>query len=393
MAVDWTQLPGELLESISNNLTIYADYLRFRSVCHCWRSSVPKTPRHLPPQLPWLMLPHTRSQSQSHRAFFDVSAQKIRLLKYPESSHRKRCCGSSHGWLLIMDETPAVLLINPLTRVKVQLPPLSTFPIVLSFNYSEIGKEYALTTPSGDIYRCSLREMRDSFIKKVILSMSPAGDNNFIALAILNLTGDLAFCKNGDESWTFIHDAKFFSEDVIYHKELFYAVDKNGSIAVCDVSGTSPRVSIIKTPSQFGGDIQYLANSEDDEELLLVTRYLDLVNDNVDLNVFFKTVKFEVFRINWNGPLWERLTSLGDRTLFVGGNSSLSLSTSDFPACSGNCIYFTDDYCEFNEEFAFGDYDLGIFKLCDGSIEPLPCYRRSSHSQIHGPPIWVTPNP
>lgn len=212
-------------------------------------------------------------------------------------------------------------------------------------------------------------------------------------MAILNLTGDLAFCKNGDHSWTLIHDAKFFSEDVIYHKDLFYAVDKNGAIAVCDVSHVSPRVSIIETPSQFGGDMQYLVNSEDDEELLLVTRYLDLVHDNVDLLVFCKTVRFEVFRMNWNEQLWERVTSLGDRTLFVGGNSSLLLSTSDFPACSGNCIYFTDDYCEFNEEFVFGDYDSGIFKLCDGSIEPLPSYWRTSHSQVNGPPIWVTPNP
>ncbi|KAE8057323.1 hypothetical protein FH972_014024 [Carpinus fangiana] len=42
----WTQLRRELLKSIADNLKIYADCLRFRAVCHSWRSSVPNTPRH-----------------------------------------------------------------------------------------------------------------------------------------------------------------------------------------------------------------------------------------------------------------------------------------------------------------------------------------------------------
>jgi hypothetical protein len=33
MAVDWTQLPRELLQSISKEVTLYSDYIRFRAVC------------------------------------------------------------------------------------------------------------------------------------------------------------------------------------------------------------------------------------------------------------------------------------------------------------------------------------------------------------------------
>jgi hypothetical protein len=396
MAVDWTQLPRDILESISKNLTVYTDYLGFRAVCHTWRISVPKIPHHLPPQLPWLMLPLSQSLShQTHRSFFDLSLLKIHLLKLPEASHRKRRCGSSNGWLVILDETPTILLLNPLTRAKLNLPPLSTFPNVVTFNYSKIGREYALRDSFGNNYSRNLTEMRDSFIKKLVLSSSPTRDNDFIALAILNQTGDLAFCKNGDQAWTFIHEARFFSEDVIYYKNQFYAVDKHGKIAVCEVRGEdSPRVSIIEMPPLIGGDIYYLVNSED--ELLLVTRYLDLQFDDADpyiLNGFYKTVRFEVFRMNWSGLRWERVENLGDRILFVGDNSSFSLSASDFRGCSGNCIYYTDDYCEFNYDCGFRDYDLGIFKLWDGSIEPLPCYHPNSLSQLRWPPIWVTPNP
>ncbi|XP_030950845.1 F-box protein SKIP23-like [Quercus lobata] len=403
MAVDWTQLPRDILEAISKNLTIYTDYLRFQAVCHTWRISVPKIPHHLPPQLPWLMLPLSQqSQSQSHRPFLDLSDHKIHLLNLPEAaSHLKRRCGSSHGWLVILDETPTILLLNPLTRAKLNLPPLFTFPNVVTFNYSEIGKEYALRSLSGNIYRRSLKEMRDSFIKKLVLSSSPALNTNFVALAILNQTGDLVFCKNGDQAWTFIHDARFFCEDVIYDNDLFYAVDKNGGVAVCDVHGeNSPSVSIIErfeTPRIFGGDMQYLVKSGDD--LLLVTRYLDLGYEDGDPynspTVFYKTVQFEVFRMDFSGgpPMWERVWDLGDRMLFVGENSSLSLSASDFRGGLGNCIYYTDDYCESNYDGAFRDYDIGIFKLWDGSIEALPCYHPNSHSQLHWPPLWVSPNP
>lgn len=236
--------------------------------------------------------------------------------------------------------------------------------------------------------------MRDSFIKKLVLSSSPLEDNNFIALAILNETGDLAFCKNGDQSWTFIDDARSFSEDVIYYKGLFYAVNKYGAVAVCDLHGASVKVSIVQLPRQYDGDMQYLVNSG--EELLLVTRSLDLEYNNVEyyLTLGYRTVRFEVFRMNWSRPQWEGVVSLGDRMLFIGENSSLSLSASDFPGCVGNCIYYTDDYCESNNDGVFGDYDLGIFKLWDGSIEPLPCYPRNSHSHLHWPPpLWVTPNP
>ncbi|GMY11890.1 F-box protein SKIP23-like [Fagus crenata] len=388
MAVDWTQLPPDILESISKNLTIYIDYLRFRAVCHTWRISLPTIPHHLPPQLPWLMLPLSQSMSQSlsnqtHRSFFDPSVNKVHHLNLPEASHRKRCCGSSHGWLVILHETPTILLQNPLTRAKLYLPPLTTFPNVVSFNSSHIGNEYSLGHEAfpGRTYRHSAKHMRDCFIRKVVLSSSPTKDKSFIALAILHNPHELAFCKNGDPGWTFIHNATCFNEDVIYHNELFYAVNTQGVIAVYDLHGeNSPKVSIIETRKQFGGDMQYLVISGD--ELLLVKRYFNLILNH---EPHYKTVWFEVFRMNRSErPEWERVRSLGDRMLFVGGISSLSLSSSDFRGCSGNCIYYGG---------GFQYHDLGIFKLWDGSIEPLPSYHPSSLPHLCWTPIWVTPNP
>ena len=69
MADDWTQLPQDLLQLIANKLTVYSDYVRFRAVCPHWGSSVPRVPRHLPPQFPWLMLPLSESHYSTTAPF------------------------------------------------------------------------------------------------------------------------------------------------------------------------------------------------------------------------------------------------------------------------------------------------------------------------------------
>lgn len=238
--------------------------------------------------------------------------------------------------------------------------------------------------------------MRDSFLKKVVLSSSPLEASGFTALAILSQTGDLAYCRDGDQSWTFIDGARSFSEDVISVNGLFYAVDSKGVVAVCDVEGPSaPRVAIIPTPRlDDAADMRYLVNLGAD--LLLVSRYLEIERwDNTNVN--YRTTGFVVFRMNWAGARWEKVENLGERMVFIGENSSFSLSASDFPGSVGNCIYFTDDYSESNYESGLGGYDSGIFRIWDGTIQELPPYPRNSNYEVHWPPgslpLWVIPNP
>jgi hypothetical protein len=234
--------------------------------------------------------------------------------------------------------------------------------------------------------------------------------DNFIAVAVLYKTGDLVYCKNGDQSWTFI-DMGLSCCDVIYYKEQFYAVNEEGAIAMCDLNGASPSVSVVKPPKHDFFCILYLVDSGDDE-LLLVARYLCPEFEYLDLDdyerpsLYFKTEEFDVFRMNWSGPEWERVVNLGDRVLFVGKNSSASLSVSDVRGYLQNeyldpnsifgeehlenCIYFTDDYREVDYDGAFGS-DSGIYRVwiqnVFGRITSLPCYPGTPYS------LWVAPNP
>ncbi|XP_059462070.1 putative F-box protein At5g55150 [Corylus avellana] len=387
MAVDWTQLPQELLISIADNLKIYADYLRFCAVCHSWRSSVPNTPRHLPPQLPWLMLLDYSDESHgsSDRVFFDPCARKIRHLEVLEAlSYDTRFCGSSHGWVVFLDysdESRAVLLLNPLTQASLHLPPFSAYPKAQSFNYSEVDA-FQFTFPQTQ----TLRKRLHLYIKKVVFSSAPLGNNNFIALAICCgvYANVLAYCKKGDETWTLIPRTMFSFADVVYYNGLFYGVDYHGVIAVCDINGASPIVSIIRPPLLFhkrvGAVMLYLVNSGDDE-LLLARRYVSRkFYDNGDLESY-NTVWFEVFKMNWSEQRWDRVTNLGDRMLFIGSKSSVSFLASGSRGCLGNCIYFTED------DEPFPSYYFRIFKLSGGSFET--CWLINPY----GPSIWVTPNP
>ncbi|KAF7829516.1 F-box protein SKIP23-like [Senna tora] len=383
MSVGWNELPPEIIQTICAKLINYADYIRFRCVCKIWRSSVPQTPHNLPPQLPWLMLPLSHSSThQSRRAFFNLSNHKTLFLHLPHASHPRRCCGSSHGWLVLLDDTPEILLLNPLAGANLHLPPLHTFPNVVSFSFSNIGREYVLRNSHGHLYTRNLRQMRNSFLRKVVLSSTPSQTNQFMALAILGHT-NLAFCKHGDDSWTFIDKAHNCWEDVVFHNGKFYAVKKGGTLAVLDIQDRfSPRLEIIEMTGQFQGDMQYLVFSRN--ELLFVARYLELEFNETEngSNLVYKTVGFNVSKMNWSASQWQKLDSLGDQMLFLGDNSSLSLCASDFPRCFGDCIYYTDDYSESNFDGAYGRYDLGIYKLWDRSIDPLPCYPPNVKSRL-----------
>ncbi|KAL1533390.1 hypothetical protein AAHA92_33278 [Salvia divinorum] len=92
-------------------------------------------------------------------------------------------------------------------------------------------------------------------------------------------------------------------------------------------------------------------------DLLLVARYLDF---HIDMQYYMevcKTVKFRVFRFDWNGHKWEELANLYDKVLILGDNSSLALLASDYRGCRGNMIYYTDDHSGSNRESIGGDHD------------------------------------
>lgn len=88
---------------------------------------------------------------------------------------------------------------------------------------------------------------------------------------------------------------------------------------------------------------------------------------------------------------------MGGDSLFLGKNSSSSISSADFPGFKGNCIYFTDDNHDVNDQVQFGavSFDMGVYNLDDGMIEslPVPGYEGHRENLFSPPTIWVMPKP
>ncbi|KAK2440291.1 F-box protein SKIP23 [Trifolium repens] len=76
---DWSQLPTELLQLISEKLKSEFYLLRFRSVCSTWRSSIPnnRPNHHLPFKLPPI---HSYPDNDNDNIFYLVK-HNIFLIK------------------------------------------------------------------------------------------------------------------------------------------------------------------------------------------------------------------------------------------------------------------------------------------------------------------------
>ncbi|KAJ4804672.1 F-box family protein [Rhynchospora pubera] len=147
---DWAHLPPEIVESISEKVKSITDLARFRSVCSPWRSATFPKPRHLPPQLPWLMLQcHTNCYDGNRIHFFyDVWESKMREIHLPETISMT-CSGSYRGWLLLTSTRGKhVFFLNPLTRVRIQLPPFPSFEGTFDFGKSKVTFSTNLTDPN-----------------------------------------------------------------------------------------------------------------------------------------------------------------------------------------------------------------------------------------------------
>lgn len=126
----WSELPCDLLNNIDGQLW-YIDKVRMRAVCESWYSRLPKIPNiynHKLRQLPWLLHEFVNNKVTSHGHSTYVKINFIGLI------YRRQKGGTLEdllmvGWCWLLESgediyagSPDICLINPLTRVQIQLP-------------------------------------------------------------------------------------------------------------------------------------------------------------------------------------------------------------------------------------------------------------------------------
>jgi Protein of unknown function (DUF295)/F-box domain len=420
----WSELPFDVLEEIAEKLR-HNDLTHFGAVCKSWRSVYLKNILRLPKDLP-LNLCHPRpfgtpilllscklnSNSRNYVSLHDETVN--RQLFLPEAAN-KWICGSGWGWLILVDfRGIEVCLYNPLTRSKIQLPSLDSFP-ELTGAYGWVDQ-----TP------------RDCFrlINRAIISSDPTSNpNDCVVMAIVGFIHQLFFCKLGDNRWTKAVGSPCAIQDVIYYEDKFYAITQDGLMVSYDGKNPNTESQVVA----FGPELQSLfirclAISEGN--LLQLFRYYSYPDEDLDIHIDdndndeyedeytsikTETIKFDLFKlVKRNTPQhilhvsedfegstecthkWTELDNLNEHSLFLGYNSSLSIPKRLLPNFKGNRIYFTDDHymkhvCNLLvPKVPIKVYhDIGIFDIDDKSVIK---YHSNDPNDLM-PSVWITPNP
>ncbi|KAJ3706866.1 hypothetical protein LUZ61_010571 [Rhynchospora tenuis] len=325
MGPNWCLLPPELLQSIAEKATSIADYIRFRAVCHPWRSASSPRPRHLPIQLPWLMLPYkAHGNDDSTRLFYDLSASKTRRLHLPET-HGVEICGSSYGWL-VLHNGKVTSLFNPITRATISLPPYTVPPSDLGIAPLNV-QNAAIFFGDCCVNNSALCSTHTFFVEKAILTSSPI-DTGCMVIVHTSSLWELAFCKIGDERWTVIQ---------------YYEAGPTEWYEICDLSCIN---GVLYTLNPFGFVTMYnlITPSKTELDCEPISSIIYLVQ-GVDGEVFLIRYCGEhtVYKLSIDGePMWIKVNDVGKNVFFVGGGCQAFSLSSDHLQLPGaaKCVYY-----------------------------------------------------
>ncbi|CAK7347947.1 unnamed protein product [Dovyalis caffra] len=396
----WENLPTDLLIEIVDFVILYADKVRFRSVCKSWKSALPRMPNLRQLQLPWLLHPCREEASLSSYGLFNLSDRKTYYLDLPIKSERILLRGSSHGWTVSIEgPRDEIYLMNPLTRVKIQLPSRSRFPDIKGYFPENIENEYRFWHHElGEFYTLNSRMVRSNLTDKFFVSSNPSLTDDYVVIVIYGESSRLAYCKPGDEKWTpFLENLENLANfhDCIFYKGKIHALIHNGKLIVIDILPVEPQAEQISPPypvlespyrhPHASSSVPYIVESSCG--LLLVERQYKISRTSDPRKEYLsKTVHFNVFKLDQlNCPKWCNITDIGDEVLFIGFNTSVSISSLEFPELKRNNIYFTDNVICCHYEGIQGGSEIGVFDLNRKSMETLSGYKCDSNL------VWPPP--
>ncbi|GAY52529.1 hypothetical protein CUMW_142520 [Citrus unshiu] len=350
--------------------------IRFSNSKRRWKSasaSAAVSDKHIECN-PLLMLPPKNGSI----SFLDLSkGSSSSLLRvnlpedpYPEKYENGRYF-SSRGWLIkFIDSCISpnyMTLVHPFSRLQLKLPSIETLVASDPYEHNRHCEEGCFIT---------------FILTKCVLSSS--NPDSLQAMLLYGRDGNLGCARPGGQVWRKINtsnNAKHFV-DAIYFQNQFYAINAFGQIfAVKDDDSTATRIA--ELPAEFIEDVVeylYMVESEDGTLFVVSRRGVQvppthlgyLTEENT-----FRTLGFQVFEVDLSTNKWSKIQNLGNRSLFLGFNSSLSVDASSNSECKPNCIYFTDDfvdsywYLAAEEYVEAGGKDTGIYNMENGSIEPF----------------------
>ncbi|KAJ3673806.1 hypothetical protein LUZ60_005798 [Juncus effusus] len=338
MGPDWSNLPTDVVELISEKIVFKEQYEHLRLVCRHWTRACPPHPCHLIGQVPWLWL--TPELSSSTLCFYNLAQSKLYNIDLADVIH-KIPTTSSRGWILLENDTE-LSLFNPITREMKSncLPSLAAPPTILAF-----ARNQNTIDPSHfDLHQSTPHSC------KVILTSSPSHEG-CIAVAWFYSLWELGFCRVGDKSWTILklwEDGLGSCEisDFVHKNGLVYAMKDRGQIIVYDLENLSQKTQLSYACFL---DSLYLAMGvgEFDGVPLVVRRVHGTLKD-----------EFEVYRCSNERARsrWRRVRNIGNAVLLLGNRQCemVPIDSIQSDGLEGNHIC----YCP--SKFSISCFDFSI---------------------------------
>ncbi|EOY07676.1 Cyclin F-box [Theobroma cacao] len=380
---DWKNLPTLPLFLILEKLDVPNNLVRFGVVCKYWHSVfnnfLDSKRRSSLTLVPMLLIP-SKKRNIGRKLYSLQAKAKIYSIGLPES-HTKRSFSCCYGWLAAVDKKLVITLLNPFKGgITIDLPEIE----IETYQRSSLGYQHD--------------------IKKVFLSIDPLlHPDDYIVVTIYSIYSKLAFYKPGQRSWIYLDKNIMLIHDVIFYKNLVYAIGSWNKIISFDVSidnlddtWKSPNLkTVISAQYQRLKDYIYRAHLFESSkgDLFSIYREWGAVDDNDHLVRFTKN--FKVYKLvldDQSGELLEEkeVKNINGDIVFVGNNQTLAVSALDFPEAQPNSIYFTDDYFIGSYYKPYGPRDIGFFNLQNGSMGKH--YQFEPQHTFLSPYIWILPS-
>lgn len=409
-STSWSDLPADLLMSILKLLEL-PEALAFAAVCTSWSSAATAAniPRY---RTPWLMSwAHIVEESESlaednnkyeannnksavickFRHLLDVD--KAYDVTFPKGCF-VTCCGSSHGWLVLVNDLSNLLLYNPFTSDMIPLPPITDFSFVEAVYDDKQGKMEGYRLAKGrQLYGANY--LARYFYKKAVLSCSPSKGGKYILTIIHHDSSWVSFVRAGDGRWQMLSTLELNKldryADCAYHNGRLYTVTYYGIVEswnLDEAKGPTKEVLVAKrqhepvltrhlVPAPWGDLLQVSA----------------IYEDHMD----YPSVRFLFRRVYLGGRKELARHDLSEHALFLGLNRSAFLPTKKFPGIRPHVIYFSAPWMT---------YTCGLLGRCGDDWGGVRAYDlqartseiafplRVSERLINPPPteIWIVPD-
>ncbi|KAK9740506.1 hypothetical protein RND81_03G040900 [Saponaria officinalis] len=215
--------------------------------------------------------------------------------------------------------------------------------------------------------------------KFIVVTISPGE----LVIVVLYDWQGLAFARHGDQSWTKvvspnsarINNIDASIVDVASVNDNVFALYDDGAIVYWNVKefggcglvkpvNFCPSQPVIFDKLKRGLYKIYLVKSG--TQLFMVLRYkedvLNAERTDFDYDLFYRTIDFQVYRLNFKDRKWEEIQDFGDVALIVGNNSSMCVPIASSKSMRRSCIYFTDDEYEmWGASKEKSGHDIGVY--------------------------------